>query len=688
MAVISNCFHIDPDADEYLNLFGYPALNLVARLNEFTISLWVRSIVSGPATRTLIGKATNSTVQYRISMDDDGSDLTVNLGGHIGVFAVDVALGYTLSNGQWHHVVVTASLTAGKLYIDGTYIGPDITLDAALPECTPVDTLIGTHRINDNIDHQGVALASFDEIAIWQAELSSAAVATLTSIGSDHIVDPREDTGSYDKSADLVGFWRCGDGSAEGAGSGGASPTVSDMSGNGHTGELQLNGAPHPTPNDVYTKSFTNFSCDSPFNQLYDSSSSAFTDILPPHFKIVKTDEAATALGAAGFPNVQKRSHFTSVSSDLNLVDQDIFVYEFGRPVTGSTLRNAVFRRVASLDDLQNVPIGIENRGSVFPHSYRTNVATIYARTDAEIEATWIEVQRQARALVLDLTEFGNPALGLDDQGRLKGGVGDATAGGGEDFFLPYPEELIQVQLSSSSLVALLSSSSSFAGLPPVLSSSSIFFIPTSSSSLFVDPFLFGVDIYLSDPTGADAAARLDDDGNRTLFTDLGFLRFGRDPDPLRTWDSLVRFKLNIPKCAEILSALLIMPVHTTELGSDVVLKVRDIYKTAGYVPVDAFSGTADHFYRKEIVWDRLPSTTLQSIRVVPPELSEMMQFFVDRWQYDPANDHFGLWIAEITSDPGARRDASITNSSPFLRVTYRTDRLCPTSSSSSQAGG
>lgn len=180
------------------------------------------------------------------------------------------------------------------------------------------------------------------------------------------------------------------------------------------------------------------------------------------------------------------------------------------------------------------------------------------------------------------------------------------------------------------------------------------------------------------DSARTDSAARLTEDGVKTLFNDLGFVRFGRDSNPLRTWDTFLRFPVSIPSCAFIESCYLSMSRHTTEYGEDVVLKIFDIYDDASFTPISPFTSENDPpKANRYAVWDRVSALFSAIISV---DISNLLQFFVDRENYTPG-DYFGLWIKEVQSDPGARRDVTLPPSKDLsLVVNYRTDRLCSSS--------
>ena len=95
------------------------------------------------------------------------------------------------------------------------------------------NTVSGDFKIRDLGGEGGVDYWTglLDEVAVWDAELDAANVAAIYNSGTPIALD--KDSGNYDKSGDLQGWWRM----EEGSGS-----TVADSSGNDL--EATLNGDP------------------------------------------------------------------------------------------------------------------------------------------------------------------------------------------------------------------------------------------------------------------------------------------------------------------------------------------------------------------------------------------------------------------------------------------------------------
>ena len=137
----------------------------------------------------------------------------------------------SLQDGQWHHLVMTApaSGTFGdiELYLDGALVPVVAVVGGSLTNTYDTPPNAGTtFRIGARYDGNH-ADADFDEVALWDLELSAAAVAEIFHGGIP--TDLTQNSGPYTDAADLQLYWRFGEG---------ADLTTTDLSGNGHHGEL------------------------------------------------------------------------------------------------------------------------------------------------------------------------------------------------------------------------------------------------------------------------------------------------------------------------------------------------------------------------------------------------------------------------------------------------------------------
>jgi len=125
--------------------------------------------------------------------------------------------------GKWYHIVMTADSSGnGKLYVNGeqeaTY--------------TNGNTSANKFSIGQEYDGSGTTASDFfdgkiDEVAVWNVALNAADVTTLYNSGKG--IKASANSGNYEKSANLIGYWQFN----EGTGS-----TLTDKTSNSNSGTL------------------------------------------------------------------------------------------------------------------------------------------------------------------------------------------------------------------------------------------------------------------------------------------------------------------------------------------------------------------------------------------------------------------------------------------------------------------
>ena len=118
-----------------------------------------------------------------------------------------------VENGGWHHLVFVRGSGAAnnKIYLDSVSHGHDTMATNTINDTDIADSahLIGIGDGSDNEPFNG----KIDEVAIWDVALSAANVVAIYNSGTPFALD--EDNGNYDKSGDLQGWWRMGDGALD-----------------------------------------------------------------------------------------------------------------------------------------------------------------------------------------------------------------------------------------------------------------------------------------------------------------------------------------------------------------------------------------------------------------------------------------------------------------------------------------
>ena len=130
----------------------------------------------------------------------------------------------TFESGQWYHIaLIVDSSGNGKLYING---GQEATWSNGS------NTSVNKFSIGQEYDGTGSTATDFfdgkiDEVAIWNVALSAADVTALYNSGNG--LKASADSGNYDNSGDLIGYWKFN----EGTGS-----TLTDNTSNSNNGTL------------------------------------------------------------------------------------------------------------------------------------------------------------------------------------------------------------------------------------------------------------------------------------------------------------------------------------------------------------------------------------------------------------------------------------------------------------------
>jgi hypothetical protein len=130
----------------------------------------------------------------------------------------------TFETGEWHHIVVVVDLSGnGKLYVNG---GEEGTWSNG------TNTSADRFSIGQEYDGSGSTASDFfdgkiDEVAVWNVALSAADVTALYNSGIG--LKASANSGNYDNSGDLVGYWKFNEGTGT---------TLTDNTSNSNNGTL------------------------------------------------------------------------------------------------------------------------------------------------------------------------------------------------------------------------------------------------------------------------------------------------------------------------------------------------------------------------------------------------------------------------------------------------------------------
>jgi len=193
-----------------------------------TVSWWYRSHVSTfPPVWGVIFWGQMWSVQLE---DFDGGGINCECGGtKIAWTASKNAAMGNLQDRQWHHLVMTApaggTFADVKLYLDGSLLPVVYVVGGQL--ATAYNTAAGLAFRAGSRDLGNYADADFDEVAVWNVELSAGAISEIYNNGGP--TDLTQDGTLYQDSAALQLYWRFEEGTGL---------ATQDSSGNGHGGTL------------------------------------------------------------------------------------------------------------------------------------------------------------------------------------------------------------------------------------------------------------------------------------------------------------------------------------------------------------------------------------------------------------------------------------------------------------------
>ena len=234
----SNTYSVDLDGtNDYIDCGGVSDFGFTdgaGNDSAFSISAWVK--LDAARIQRIVDKSgtTQSSRSYLFGTDGD-SKLSIFLGPGTGNYLY-IREATALSTGTWHHIVCTydGSNTEGglTLYRAGLEITPQLLSSGSYAGLPSTSETLKIGRLNLN---SSVMNGLVDEVAVFDYELTSAQVASLSSTDNTQPADI--------SSLNPLGWWRMGDND------GGTGTTITDQGSGGNNGTL-TNG---PTFHDLST---------------------------------------------------------------------------------------------------------------------------------------------------------------------------------------------------------------------------------------------------------------------------------------------------------------------------------------------------------------------------------------------------------------------------------------------------
>jgi hypothetical protein len=172
--------------------------------SQLTISAWAKPETNSGHGKIITKKGTVNPRVFYLSVN--GTDKNV----YFFLTSTNYRYFYTANDsitvGEWVHIVATYNFATdtGKIYLNGAEVS---TSSAG---STP-DTSIGSNSIPTTIGRDGGSSADYfkgliNDVGIWDIALDSDSVTALYNSGVPLL--PTSDSGNYDNSDDLQGYWR------------------------------------------------------------------------------------------------------------------------------------------------------------------------------------------------------------------------------------------------------------------------------------------------------------------------------------------------------------------------------------------------------------------------------------------------------------------------------------------------
>ena len=219
--------------NDYVSLSDGSSLNFGSN-QGFTVEAWVKTTENAGA----IVSFRNSTngepviylsIGYNGSSTNDGKVMALIRGNGGGLAEV---VGGSVNDDTWHHVALTRN--AGntlELYLDGVSQGTDSVAganDAITTDLRAVGAEEYWIQQSFTTADRRYLDGKIDEVAVWNVALDAADVTSLYNSGNG--LKASANSGNYDNSGDLVGYWKFN----EGTGS-----TLTDNTSNSNNGTLR-----------------------------------------------------------------------------------------------------------------------------------------------------------------------------------------------------------------------------------------------------------------------------------------------------------------------------------------------------------------------------------------------------------------------------------------------------------------
>jgi len=215
-------------ADDYVSLGASNSIMTTSQ-NEASLSVWIKATGAESDGKYIFqNQKTTGTTNFGLrinSISGKAEALIWNGSSHCNPSSTT-----DVTDGNWHHVVITGKASEQKIYVDGSVEDTHSEAFSMIPSVD--DCTIGS--INGASDFFN---GKIDNVALWSVALDADAVEAIYNNGKPTNLT-FDDGDNYDNSSALVAYYRMGNGSFDDKANG----VVHDQHASGFGAELVTNG--------------------------------------------------------------------------------------------------------------------------------------------------------------------------------------------------------------------------------------------------------------------------------------------------------------------------------------------------------------------------------------------------------------------------------------------------------------
>lgn len=195
--------NFDSGDDEYVDIGDSDDLMVGTNV---TVSTWFKN---SSGTRAYMFQSRRGSTSTNLSVGVNMNASGAEEAGWIGIVIYTgsghsyISVDGNVDDGAWHHFAATISDGGQKLYLDGSLIAS--ATNAFPNDASGHHSIIGSNSGSDRFMNGNIS-----EVALWNTVLDPDAITAI--YNSRTPISLSSDSGNYDNSSNLKGWWRMGDG--------------------------------------------------------------------------------------------------------------------------------------------------------------------------------------------------------------------------------------------------------------------------------------------------------------------------------------------------------------------------------------------------------------------------------------------------------------------------------------------